>query len=222
MQILLIEDHALFRDALAVLLAHRYPDVCVLHAGSLAEARRVIAAHPSLRLALLDLALPDCRGPDVVRQLKAAADHVTAVVISADDRPETVLAAIDAGAAGFIPKRARRAMLEDALDTVLDGRVFVPQQTLTDLSPLLSPDDEAIELSPRQRDVLRLLIEGKPNKAICRELNLSESTVKTHLAIIFRKLEVESRTQAVLAAARLGLRLTARSEVTPPRASLAR
>lgn len=215
MQILLIEDHALFRDALAVLLTHRYPDVSVLHAGSLVEARRVLSAQPALRLALFDLALPDSSGPDGVRQLKAAAEQVTVVVISADDRPETVLAAIDAGAAGFIPKQARKAMLEDALDTVLDGRVFVPQRTLTDLSPLLSPDGEAVELSPRQRDVLRLLIEGKPNKAICRELDLSESTVKTHLAAIFRKLEVESRTQAVLAAARLRLRLTPRGELTP-------
>jgi len=142
-----------------------------------------------------------------VRALKATAEQVTLVVISADERPETVLDAIDAGAAGFIPKTARKAMLEDALDTVLSGRVFVPQQAITDLSPLHT-DDGPVDLSPRQRDVLRLLIEGKPNKTIGRELDLSESTVKTHLAAIFRKLDVESRTQAVLATARLGLRLT--------------
>jgi DNA-binding NarL/FixJ family response regulator len=208
MQILLIDDHSLFRDALAFLISHRFPDVSVLHAGSLGEARRTIAAEPALRLALVDLSLPDSEGTGAVRALKAAAEHVTLVVISADERPETVLGAIDAGAASFIPKTARKAMLEEALETVLDGRVFVPQQTLSDMAPLQA-DDEPIDLSPRQRDVLRLLIEGKPNKTICRELDLSESTVKTHLAAIFRKLEVESRTQAVLAAARLGLRLTA-------------
>ncbi len=208
MQILLIDDHSLFRDALAFLISHRFPDIQVLHAGSLAEACRLIDAQPALRLALVDLSLPDSRGVEVVRALKAAAEQVTLVVISADERPETVLEAIDAGAAGFIPKTARKAMLEDALETVLDGRVFVPQQAITDLSPLHT-EDGPVDLSPRQRDVLRLLIEGKPNKTICRELALSESTVKTHLAAIFRKLEVESRTQAVLAAARLGLRLTA-------------
>jgi len=206
MQILLIDDHSLFRDALAFLISHRFPDICVLHAGSLGEAQRTIAAEPALRLALVDLSLPDSEGTDTVRALKAATEQVTLVVISADERPETVLAAIDAGAAGFIPKTARKAVLEDAVETVLDGRVFVPQQAITDLSPLQG-DDGPVDLSPRQRDVLRLLIEGKPNKTISRELELSESTVKTHLAAIFRKLDVESRTQAVLAAARLGLRL---------------
>ncbi len=205
MQILLIDDHTLFRDALALLIAHRFPDVAVRHAGSLDEAGRTLAAEPALRLALLDLSLPDSSGPEAVHRLKGLAEHVTVVVVSADERPETVLAAIDAGAAGFIPKTARRAMLEDALETVLDGRVFVPQQTYSDLAPLAP--DEPLDLSPRQRDVLRLLIEGKPNKTICRELDLSESTVKTHLAAIFRKLDVTSRTQAVVAAARLGLKL---------------
>lgn len=207
MQILLIDDHSLFRDALAFLISHRFPATQVLHAGSLAEARLVIEREPALRLALVDLSLPDSQGAQAVRALKATAEQVTLVVISADERPETVLDAIDAGAAGFIPKTARKAMLEDALDTVLSGRVFVPQQAITDLSPLHT-DDGPVDLSPRQRDVLRLLIEGKPNKTIGRELDLSESTVKTHLAAIFRKLDVESRTQAVLATARLGLRLT--------------
>lgn len=208
MQILLIDDHSLFRDALALLIAHRFPDISVLHAGSLEEARRTIAGEPALRLALLDLALPDSRGIDAVHTLKTMAEHVTVVVVSADERPETVLAAIDAGAAGFIPKTARKAMLEEALETVLDARVFLPPQAITDLAPL-HPHDDTLDFSPRQRDVLRLLIEGKPNKTICRELDLSESTVKTHLAAIFRKLDVASRTQAVLAAARLGLRLSA-------------
>lgn len=209
MQILLIDDHTLFRDALAFLISHRFPDVAVLHAGSLDDARRSLAAEPALRLALLDLALPDSQGAAGVRALKAMAEQLTVVVISADEQPETVLEAIDAGAAGFIPKTARKALLEEALETVLDGRVFLPPQAITDLAPLHGGEDGAPDFSPRQRDVLRLLIEGKPNKAICRELDLSESTVKTHLAAIFRKLEVASRTQAVLAVARLGLRLNA-------------
>ena len=208
MKVLLIDDHSLFRDALSLLLKTRVPGLEVRHAGSLAEALQVLADDPALKLALLDLALPDSHGVDAVRRIKTAAEHVTVVVISADERPETVLAAIDAGAASFIAKTARKAVLDDALVTVFDGGVYLPQQTLTDVAPLQPAHDE-LDLSPRQLEVLRLLVAGKSNKLICRELDLSESTVKTHLLAIFRKLEVESRTQAVIAAARLGLRLGA-------------
>jgi DNA-binding NarL/FixJ family response regulator len=208
MKVLLIDDHSLFRDALSLLLKTRVPGLEVHHAGSLAEALQTLAGDPTLKLALLDLTLPDSTGVEAVRRLKAAAEHVTVVVISADERPETVLEAIDAGATSFIPKTARKAVLDDALVTVFDGGVYVPQQTLTDVAPLQPTADE-LDLSPRQLDVLRLLVAGKSNKLICRELDLSESTVKTHLLAIFRKLDVENRTQAVVAAARIGLRLGA-------------
>jgi len=208
MKVLLIDDHSLFRDALSLLLKTRVPGLEVRHAGCLAEALQILADDPTLKLALLDLTLPDSAGVDAVRRLKAAAEHVTVVVVSADERPETVLEAIDAGATSFIAKTARKSVLDDALVTVFDGGVYVPPQTLTDVAPL-QPTAEELELSPRQLDVLRLLVAGKSNKLICRELDLSESTVKTHLLAIFRKLDVESRTQAVIAAARIGLRLGA-------------
>ncbi len=206
MKVLLIDDHSLFRDALSLLLKTRVPGLTVRHAGSLAEAQQALAAEPDLRLALLDLALPDSSGVEAVGQLKGVVEDLTIVVISADERHETVLAAIDAGAASFIPKTARKSVLDDALVTVFDGGVYLPQRSLTDLSPL-QPLPGELDLSPRQLEVLRLLVAGRSNKLICRELALSESTVKTHLAAIFRRLEVETRTQAVVAAARLGLRL---------------
>jgi len=206
MNVLLIDDHTLFRDALSLLLKSRLPDLQVRHAGTLAEALQALSADPPPQLALLDLNLPDSRGVDAVRRLKAAADALTIVVISGDEEPDTVLAAIDAGAASYIPKTARKAMLDEALETVLDGGVYVPQRTLTDVAPLL-PEPATVDLSPRQLDVLRLLVEGKSNKLICRALDLSEGTVKTHLTAIFRKLDVDTRTQAVIAAARLGISL---------------
>lgn len=149
-------------------------------------------------------------------RLREHAPQVTIVVLSADESPETVLAAIDAGAAGFIPKTARSGVMQQALRTVLAGGVYLPPAML--LAPRAEaaavaldpapPDADAVTgLTPRQTEVLRLLIEGKPNKLICRELELSESTVKTHLASIFRRLGASSRTQAVVAAARLGLQL---------------
>ena len=128
-------------------------------------------------------------------------------MLSADDSPDTVLAAIDAGAAGFIPKTARSGVMQQALRTVLAGGVYLPPAVLLAPRAQTAEADTLTGLTPRQTDVLRLLIEGKPNKLICRELALSESTVKTHLASIFRRLGASSRTQAVVAAARLGLQL---------------
>ena len=127
------------------------------------------------------------------------------VVLSADDTPTTVQGAIEQGAAGFIPKTAEGAVLEAALRVVLDGGIYVPPRMLG--ASGAPADASTLGLSPRQLDVLRWLIEGAPNKRICRELNLAESTVKTHVEAIFRRLDVNNRTQAVLAAARLGLRL---------------
>lgn len=204
MKVLLIDDHALFRDALGLLIGARFPDLQLLHAGTLADGVQRLGLQPEVALVLLDLGLPDAQGMQALRQLREQAPQVRVVVLSADDRAETVQQAIEQGACGFVPKTARSALLTDALALTLDGGVYLPPSSL--LAQPAPASAAALDLSPRQRDVLRLLIEGKPNKLICRELALSESSVKTHLAAVFRRLDVNSRTQAVVAAARLGLR----------------
>ncbi|KQV99564.1 response regulator transcription factor [Rhizobacter sp. Root1221] len=215
MKTLLVDDHTLFREGLAMLISHGFPQVELLQAGDLAEALAAIASAGDVGLVLLDLALPDSTGLHGLRRLREQAPEITVVVLSADESPETVLAAIDAGAAGFVPKTARSGVMQAALRVVLAGGVYLPPTVLGHARPAAEPvtpepgDTDPTGLSPRQADVLRLLVAGKPNKLICRELDLSESTVKTHLAAIFRKLDVTSRTQAVVAAARLGLRLGA-------------
>lgn len=216
MKTLLVDDHGLFRDGLAMLITQGFAQLELQQAGDIAEALRQLQTHPDTELLLLDLALPDSAGTSGLMRLREHAPQVTIVVLSADESPETVLAAIDAGAAGFIPKTARSGVMQQALRTVLAGGVYLPPAML--LAPRAEaaavaldpapPDADAVTgLTPRQTEVLRLLIEGKPNKLICRELELSESTVKTHLASIFRRLGASSRTQAVVAAARLGLQL---------------
>ncbi len=207
MKLLLIDDHALFREGVAALVEQRMPDVALQLAGDLNGARSVLAEHPDCRLALLDLGLPDSHGLDGIARLRELAPALPIVVLSADDRPETVLGAIDRGAAGFIPKSADSAAFAAALREVLEGRVHLPRQALLGADTAQADDGEALGLSPRQVDVLRLLVEGRSNKMIMRELELSESTVKTHLHAIFRRLGVSSRTQAVVVAARLGLQL---------------
>jgi DNA-binding NarL/FixJ family response regulator len=208
LNLLLVDDHALFRDGLAMLLAHHWPAWKLQCAGSLAEALAAVHGHADLSLAVLDLALPDSAGLEGLARLREAAPELTVVVVSADERRETVLAAIDAGAAGFIGKSADSAGFMAALRTVLSGGVWLPASVLGDGPAPPSEGEEALKsLTPRQRDVLWRVLEGKPNKLICRDLDMAPSTVKTHLAEIYRRLGVRSRTQAVVAAARLGLRL---------------
>lgn len=205
MRVLLIDDHALFSDALMLLIASRFPQLQLLQAGSLAEGLRQLQQHADVGLVLLDLGLPDAQGLQALLALRQQAPQLRLVVLSADDRHETVIGAIEAGACGFVHKSARAEVMSQALQVTLDGGVWLPSSGSMPAPTALR--DHELGLSPRQLEVLRLLIEGLPNKLICRKLELSESTIKTHLAAIFRRLEVSNRTQAVMAAARLGLRL---------------
>jgi DNA-binding NarL/FixJ family response regulator len=212
---LLIDDHALFRDGLSLLMAQRFPEVELFDVGDLGDAEVVLGAEPGIELILLDLGLPDSQGLDSLQRLLRVAPEVPMVVMSADERPETILAAIDQGAAGFIPKTARIGAIESALRVVLDGGIFLPPGIYRSIAPpaLQGPDVDELQdalvtslgLSPRQVAVLRLLILGRSTKLISRQLEVAESTVKSHLAGLFRKLDVNSRTQAIIAAARIGL-----------------
>ena len=216
MKLLLVDDHALLRDGLALLMAQEFSALQVLQAGTLAEAHAALQSHPDVRLVLLDLSLPDGDGIDAMPRLRDAAPGAMLVALSADEKPETVLAAIAAGAAGYIPKTSQSGVMVEALRHVLSGGVYLPAAVLErraaerrdpGAADAAQHSAEDLGLSPRQVDVLKLLVEGKSNKLIARDLLMSESTVKTHLEALFRKLGANSRTQAVVAAARLGLRL---------------
>jgi DNA-binding NarL/FixJ family response regulator len=216
MKALLVDDHALFRSGLMMLLTMRFPEVDMREADGLTAALAHLEAEPDIELVLLDLGLRDSEGLPTLRQLRAVSDERTLVVLSASDDADTMIAALNEGAAGFIPKTTRSGAVEQALRVVLSGGIYLPPAVYSAVAPLpemtQSDEDRAAEvidrlgLSPRQVDVLRLLTAGQSNKVICRELDLAESTIKTHLLGLFRKLGVSSRTEAVVAAARIGLK----------------
>lgn len=215
MEILIVDDHVLFRDGLAMLVDQHFPGVVLREAANLSAALLQLGTPPRVELVLLDLGLGDSDGVDTIARLRVAEPELPVVVMSADDRPETVVRSISAGASGFIPKTARSGVIERGLRTVFEGGVFLPRslfrnppggtayQPPSAMARGMAADPTG--LTQRQIEVLRMLAAGHPSKLIARQIGVAESTVKTHLVGIFRKLSVSTRTEAVLAAARLGL-----------------
>jgi DNA-binding NarL/FixJ family response regulator len=185
------------------------------------EALDLARSHQDTNLILLDLALPGVDGFETLRRCREEFPGIPVVVVSAFDQPEIVTRAIDTGAMGFIPKTASTQILLNALRLVLSGGVYLPPEMLrkhdsippavTQLatSPAQLRDPREIGLTERQSQVLTLLVQGKPNKIICRELNLAEGTVKIHVTAILKALGVTNRTQAVIAVSKLGFKLPA-------------
>jgi DNA-binding NarL/FixJ family response regulator len=209
MKILVIDDHPLVSDALRHLARSLGPGTEVLSAAHCEAGFEIAVAHADLDLVLLDLHLPGLAGVPAVKEWRRRFPAVPVVVVSATEEQPSVLAAIAAGAAGFIPKSSPSEVLLSALNLVLSGGRYVPPQAIGPPPPRRRretvPSIDNLGLTPRQLEVLRLIAQGKPNKLICRELGLAERTVKAHLSAVFRALQVTSRTQAALAAARLGL-----------------
>lgn len=222
--ILIVDDHPLIVQGLTVALHDIDPSVESESAGSADQALAVLDQNKPLALILLDLGLPGAAGLDLLIRIRDKRPEVPVVVLSANDDREIVLGSLDAGAMGFISKRSATPVLVSALQLVLSGGVYIPPQVLAavpaskPVAPLgTSPTPEGRRVTPsdlgltdRQAEVLALLVEGKPNKIICRELSVSEGTVKTHVSAILRALNVGNRTQVLFALSRLGVQLPAR------------
>ena len=234
MKVLLVDDHPLVLAALQAVIQSIGNDTTVVGVDSAAGARAVLRDDPEFDLVLLDLALGDADGFDVLVELRAAYPAVPVVVVSASDRASDVIRAIDSGAMGFVPKKSSHAELHDALRMVMDVAMYVPPSMLglefgrrpptggdtipgvmrpaaeAPLGAAASPEPHQklpsladVGLTPRQTEVLSLLLQGLPNKLIARQLNLSVETVKDHVAAVLRALGVSSRTQAVLAVSQM-------------------
>ncbi len=209
MKVILADDHTLFRDGFALLLKQSAADTQVLEAASLAQALAQLARHPDADLLLLDLAMPDMRGEASVRRVLAAHPKLPVVILSASESREQVEALLVAGVSGYIPKTSTSRVMLSAIRLAAGGGVYIPPQCRppaeAEGAQAAPPGSAAPILTDRQVEVLRLVAEGMPNKAISRMLNVSEGTIKVHLYSIYRVLGVGNRTEAVAVARRLGL-----------------
>lgn len=190
------------------------PEAQIHAETSLAEAlERARELRADLELVLLDLGLPGCTGIEALTRFRVAAPTVRIVVVSANEDPATVEAAIQAGAAGYIPKTTTPQQMAAALRLILSGGVYLPMQVMETTQPgtvqrtRKAPTMDELGLTGRQADVMRLLLKGLAYRDIARQLKIAESTVKQHCHALYRTLGVNSRTEAFIALARKGIKL---------------
>ncbi len=216
MVVLIADDHALFRYGISLALEELYDDVTILQAANADEAKRIAHETPNLDLILLDLMMPGLNGindlKDYVEQLPKG---VPVVIVSGSRQRSTIRAAIESGARGYILKSSNGEILKHVLPLVLSGELYVPAQAVAhdeggadaesggmpfEEGPDFNPDFKS--LTPRETQVLKLLTLGYSNKEIARSLGMLEGTVKVHVKSIMKKLGVNNRTQAAIAANR--------------------
>ena len=205
MKILIVDDHPLILHALEQVLTSLDRRLEVLGAPDRTETLTLLARHPDCALVLLDLTLPGARGLNLLAELRRDRPLLPVIVLSATHDSETVSAAIAAGARGFIAKTASPQALLDAIETVLSGGRHVTTDICKPPRIVNGVPIDILGLTQRQSDVLQLLAQGKPNKLICRDLRLSEGTVKVHVSAILKALNVHSRSQAIVELARRGI-----------------
>jgi DNA-binding NarL/FixJ family response regulator len=202
-KILIVDDHPLFRDAMRMALSASDPKLSIVDTGSLDDAAKILSSQNTIDLVLLDLKMPGVQGLSGLAYLRASYPDVPVAIVSGLEDPAVIRRAITLGASGYMPKSTAAQDMRRAVTSILAGEIWTP----TGLEPVQA-DDKAIDdlsrrlatLTPQQLRVLMMLKEGKLNKQIAYELDVTEATVKAHVSAILLKLDVDSRTQAVIAA----------------------
>jgi len=206
-RIVIADDHPLFRRALHEAVSSVVPEASIGEAGTFEELTTLLERDgDETDLILLDLSMPGISGFSGLIYLRAQYPAIPVVVVSASDDSATIRSSMEFGASGFIPKRFGVDTLRDAIAKVMAGDIWIPDDV--DLAVAGDPElsrlrDRLITLTPQQVRVLMMLSEGLLNKQIAYELGVSEATIKAHVSAILQKLGVESRTQAVIAAAKI-------------------
>jgi len=205
-RVLIADDHPMVRGALREAIKVILPAVSVVEAGSFEELAAAFAGGKDIDLVLLDLAMPGVQGFSGLLYLRASHPQSPVVVVSGNEDRTVIRRCIEMGASAYLPKSLDPKSMQTAIKSVLDGATWTPDDV--DLSA--SPDQETSDmvrrlasLTPQQVRVLMMLSGGLLNKQIAYELSVSEATVKAHVSAILQKLDVDSRTQAVIAASKI-------------------
>lgn len=208
--LLVADDHPLFRDALQTVISGGLAGSLLLEAESLADALALIEANTELDLLLLDLSLPDAEGLEGLTRLREEFPWLPVAIVSAHQERQLVLDAITLGAVGYIPKSTPREAMLAALTQILQGQLYLPPDVMRRPAPrVASPlstanpattSERLARLTEKQLAVLGCMAKGMSNKHIARELLIAETTVKTHVSAILRKLNASSRVHAIVIA----------------------
>lgn len=210
MRILFADDHPLFREGVKPVLSKLADEVEIIEAKDYPAAFEAARKIQDIDLALLDLYMPGMAGLDGISRFRASFPHIPVAVLSAADERESIQRLLANGALGYICKSSPSDVILSALRLILAGGVYIPPSLLGE-RPENEPTTIVLEagrqeaLTPRQVEVLRELVKGLNNKQIAHNLNVTEGTVKIHLATVFRVLNVNSRTEALLLAQKMGL-----------------
>ncbi|EEA94469.1 Transcriptional regulatory protein DegU [Pseudovibrio sp. W64] len=201
---IIADDHPLFRGAMRQTIEKQFASVKIIEAGSLDEVTAALDREEDVDMILLDLSMPGMRGFSGLMYLRAQYVGVPIVVVSGTEDPTTIRSAIEFGASGYIPKSLGIDVIQDGVSVVLEGGVWIPPDIdLNTVDEATKMAQRLASLTPQQVRVLMMLSQGLLNKQIAYELSVSEATVKAHVSAILQKLGVESRTQAVIAAAKI-------------------
>ena len=204
LRLLLVDDHPLFREALASAIALAFPGAELHEADGIRGACEILDRHPAIDLTLLDLTMQGVAGFDGLVTIRTRFPRVPILIVSGLEEPRIMHEAVRHGAAGFVPKAVDKATLTRAISEVLGGALFMPADRAAPPAPARPSSKKAplaervARLTPQQMRVLTMIRQGKLNKQIAHELQVGDSTVKAHVSEILRKLEVISRTQIVI------------------------
>jgi DNA-binding NarL/FixJ family response regulator len=198
---LIADDHPLFREALISALRPLFENVDIIQSDGLDSTLQALQQNSDFALVLLDLNMPGCDSFYGLIRVTQDFPQVPVAVVSASDSVEVVSKVMSLGAKGFIPKSTPTQTIAHALKQILDGKNWLPlgmQSKIERIEPIIDVAKLVGELTPKQFQVLKLLQNGLLNKQIAFDLNITEATVKAHISAVFRKLNVNTRTQAVL------------------------
>jgi two-component system, NarL family, nitrate/nitrite response regulator NarL len=206
MDVLLVDDHPIIHETIGAVVRKVAPQAQFHSESDLGNALSRARQLKKLELVLLDLALPGCSGLEALVRFRKILPRLRIAVISATEDPDSVRAALDAGAVGYLPKTSPPKVLADALQLILNGGTYIPPQLMGSEPPTRKqPKLSDFGITDRQADVLRLLIKGLTNAEIARQLSISENTVKQHAHAAYRSLGVSSRTEAMVVLATMGV-----------------